>query len=161
MRKAIIGYEGLYWIDEDGNVFNRSGHKRKTSMNRQGYPIIILCKDGAIRTFKISRLVAMSFLGVPPEGYEVNHKDCNPLNNSVGNLEWVTHQENVRYSFTNGKRRYAPVDVFTINGEYITSFESIASASKAYGISSGRIGDCVRGITKSSHGFIWKRGTSQ
>lgn len=157
MKRAVIGYEGLYWIDEEGNVFNKKGHKRKTSLNRQGYPYIILCKGGKITTITIHRLVALNFLGVPPDGYEVNHKDFNKLNNSVGNLEWVKRQDNIRHSYTNGKRRYVPVDVFTQSGECVARFESIASAAKAFGISAGRVGDCVRGLTKSSHGYVWKR----
>lgn len=43
---------------------------------------------------RVHSLVAEAFLGPRPPGEEVNHKDCNGLNNRVTNLEWVTPNAN-------------------------------------------------------------------
>ena len=45
----------------------------------------------------VHRWVAKLFIGPCPEGMVVNHKDNNPKNNHVSNLEYVTQRQNVRY----------------------------------------------------------------
>ena len=37
-----------------------------------------------------------TFVGEIPAGYEVNHKDHNKTNNSLSNLELVTHSVNLK-----------------------------------------------------------------
>jgi len=53
---------------------------------------------------RLHRLIAMTFL--PLAGafneYTIDHKDCNKLNNTLGNLEWVTRKENVQRAYING-----------------------------------------------------------
>ena len=52
--------------------------------------------------FKMSvhRLVALAFLGPPPDrGSQVNHKDGNPENNFLWNLEWVSGSENMKHAY--------------------------------------------------------------
>lgn len=47
----------------------------------------------------VHRAVAAAFIGpAPSERHEINHKDGNPVNNMVENLEWVTPSENARHS---------------------------------------------------------------
>ncbi len=46
----------------------------------------------------VHRLVAMTFLSRDNNMLVVNHKDFNPKNNSVENLEWVTRRQNTRHS---------------------------------------------------------------
>src|SRR6185369_6475365 len=55
------------------------------------------------QTICVHRLVAAAFIGPCPEGCEVNHKDLNKANNSVGNLEYITHAENVKHARQNKK----------------------------------------------------------
>ena len=50
-------------------------------------------------------MVAEAFLDNPKEKKQVNHKDCDKLNNHVDNLEWMTLQENIGHAVANGRQR--------------------------------------------------------
>lgn len=71
---------------------------RKQKTDKDGYKEVALCKDGKMKHYRVHRLVAEAFLD-NPYGYEIiNHKDENPANNKVGNLEWCTIKYNCNYS---------------------------------------------------------------
>ena len=62
-----------------------------------GYDVCVrLYINNKYKKFTLSRLVLSCFKG-PGYGYEANHIDRNPLNNHVGNLEWVTASENQKH----------------------------------------------------------------
>lgn len=110
--RDIKGYEGLYQVSNEGRVkslerdwtVGKGGnrHKDETIMKLQksprGYYRLTLTKDG-IETYKlVHRLVAEAFIE-NPNGYPyINHKDENPSNNSVENLEWCTPFYNNTYN---------------------------------------------------------------
>ena len=66
-----------------------------------GYPIVAirgtdLAGNKLRYTKKLHRLVACTWLDNPHNLRDVDHVDCNKLNNSVDNLEWVSHAENCK-----------------------------------------------------------------
>lgn len=71
------------------SYFNTKNH-RSRSTNNAGYYIIQLEK-----CMTIHRIVAETFLGTIPKGYDVDHLDNDKSNNAVTNLEIITHQENM------------------------------------------------------------------
>lgn len=100
--KDIEGYEGLYQVSDLGNVRSlkfSGGNKVKLlkQNTNQGYKQVTLCKNGKMKTCKVHRLVAMAFISNPNNYKEVNHKDENPSNNDVSNLEWCTSEYNNNY----------------------------------------------------------------
>ncbi len=111
--KDIKGYEGFYQISNYGQVksMNRSVKysngkivKYKSKLRNAScseYRLISLSKNGNVKVFKISRLVAMHFL--PKIKYKniVNHKDGNKYNDHVSNLEWCNNSENVLHAVKN------------------------------------------------------------
>lgn len=116
--KDIPGYEGIYQASTFGNI--RTVEGKTTSNKRYGerhwksrvlkgrgdrYKTgkrVSLWKDGAVKDWLVARLVAMTFLGLPPDGYTVNHKDGNRLNNAIENLEWLSIGDNIRHGFSTG-----------------------------------------------------------
>lgn len=50
----------------------------------------------------VHRLVALAWIGNPPDGTEVNHIDGNKTNNRVENLEYVSRKQNMRHAQDTG-----------------------------------------------------------
>lgn len=113
--KPISGYEGIYMISDQGQV---KSLKRETETKRGvkrvvyekilspkdtgGYQFVALNKDGKRKDFYIHRLVASVFLDNPNNYNIVNHKDGNPKNNNLDNLEWSNHRQNVIHAYEIG-----------------------------------------------------------
>lgn len=106
--KPIPGYEGLYEASDFGRVRNverldSRNHPIKSRVmvtSRDKYEKVNLRKGGAMRRFRVHRLIAITFLGPEQDGKnEVNHKDGDKLNNNVSNLEWVSRSTNVAHGF--------------------------------------------------------------
>ena len=97
IKKPIQGYEGIYWIDNLGNIYN-SRKQLKTYFTKTNYECIKLVKDGIRHNHSIHRLVAETFIPNPYNKSEVNHIDGNKSNNHYSNLEWVTAKENTEHS---------------------------------------------------------------
>lgn len=101
--KDIPGYEGIYQIDADGQIFNlKTGQTRKASVSTYGYLTITLSKDGHTKTHRVHRLVAEAFVPNPMQLPFVNHIDGDKKNPAASNLEWVTAKENTQHALKNG-----------------------------------------------------------
>ena len=91
--------------------------------------------------------MALTYIPNPENFPYVNHKDFNPLNNKVENLEWCTASENVQYSAKRGRYSnmseakiasstaprtwlYHQVDQYDVNGIYIQTFASTHNAAQ-------------------------------
>src|SRR5699024_4525958 len=110
MVKTIKGYEGLYAIDSNGNVYSLVTNKSRGKgilkpHHKNGYLAVHLYKDGNCKHFYIHRLVAEAFLENERGYKEVNHIDCNKTNNSLENLEWCNRTRNLKHSYENGLKR--------------------------------------------------------
>ena len=111
------------------------------------------------RTEYVHRLVAASFLGLPPspEQSQVNHKDLNKSNNTVENLEYVTPAENMAHHFACLKG-CQPSSKAVLSRAYGTNEEwthhpSQRSAAETLGLNHRRVSDCARGLRKQTGGY--------
>lgn len=71
----------------------------KPAKDARGYLRTVM--DGA--TIKVHRVIAEAFIPNPENHATVNHKNCIKTDNRVGNLEWMTHADNVRHGAANGR----------------------------------------------------------
>jgi hypothetical protein len=114
--RDVEGHEG-YRIGSDGSVWScwrRVGppqgfvlsddwFRLKPGVNSGGYyDVMLRTTPGKRKTRAIHRLVALAFLGPPPPGHEVCHRDGNKLNNRAGNLYWGTRSDNMRDKYRHG-----------------------------------------------------------
>lgn len=116
--RAVSGYEGLYEVSSAGEVRSLPKNVRLWHGGFQYRPARILKGDkfgkgycrvklyaGAVgKRFLVHRLVAFAFIPNLEGKPCINHKDSNPSNNTVSNLEWCTYSENALHGFAFGDR---------------------------------------------------------
>ena len=160
--KDIKDYEGLYQVSNYGRV-KSLGRKKGGGLSdryignedKQGYIKVCLSKNGKVKHWQIHRLVYETFIGLIPDGMVINHKDQNPSNNRIENLEVCTQKENVNY----GNRHYK---LSVANGKIVECietgerFRSASYAAKKLGLTQGHISSCCRGERNTTGGYHFK-----
>ena len=164
--KDVKGYEGLYLVSDEGEVYSlprivnngrgtyvTGGRVLKPGKRAQYYSFVILSNGENIEHKSLHRLVAEAFIPNPNDYPEVNHIDENPDNNAANNLEWCTRQYNIDYS------KSKKVSQWTMGGEKVAEYKSIAFASQISGINRKAINNALVGWSKTAGGYIWKYET--
>lgn len=149
----------------NSGIKNNNKVKRKSMLLKKhiklGYCEVCLTKNNKKHYIKVHRLVAMAFLPNPNNFPQVNHKDENPLNNNVSNLEWCTAKYNCNYGnrnkkiYKNNPFKAIRVNQYDLNNNLINSFDSIAKASRYFGCSRLTISRYCSNITKCKN-YIWR-----
>lgn len=163
MWRNINGYEGIYQVNEKGEVKNViSGTLRKPQKRANGYLFVALYKNGVPSCKSIHRLVAEAFIE-NEEGYPiVNHKDENKVNNNVSNLEWCTYSYNSTYKNAHKgaeESHKKPVVQMGENGEELAVYDSVTSAAYAIGVGKNarpNISSVCLGKHERAYGYKWK-----
>ena len=169
--KEIKGYEGRYLISSSGDVISLNYRGTKLAklltwkINNRGYAWVDLRKNGIKEQKLIHRLVAEAFID-NPEGFElVNHKDENPLNNDVDNLEWCDASYNARYSRGRHPERenrrnskYMEIAVIQLDkdGNVIKEWENARTIFLETGMDDRSIREVCRGNRHSAYGYLWR-----
>lgn len=157
--RDVIGYEGCYQVSDLGrikslsrSVKNGKGYKINDEriltpiFGSRGRYMISFSVDGKYKKRPIHQLVAESFLNHTPCGYKlvINHKDINPLNNCLNNLEIVTQRENTNRKHIKSTSKYVGVSfmpkinkwiariVFEKKRVYLGVFKTEIDAHNAY-----------------------------
>jgi len=103
--KEILEYPG-YKINCLGDIksFRKQniGVLKKFHKDKDGYLCLGLRKNNKSKTTKLHRLVAETFIHNPNNLPQVNHKSGHKLDNSINNLEWVSHTENQHHAWDTG-----------------------------------------------------------
>lgn len=177
--KPITGHQN-YEVSNFGNIRNANTDKiLKTRCKKDDrYDIII---DGV--SYLVHRLVAQEFIknNDPKNKDQINHKDGDPSNNHVDNLEWCTQSENNKHASATGLNPSQAKAVLqyemikekegkkTIKkkGKLMAEYPSIVEAGKALGKKPAPIGQACKGgrysraldafvNNKTAYGFYWE-----
>ena len=157
--RDIKDYKGIYQVSNLGRIKNYKTKKIRKIIykSNDNYGRVILSKNGKIKGEYIHRLVAKAFLENPNNYKEINHKDENPTNNNLMNLEWCDRKYNNLY----GKRikkvkekLSKPINQYDLQGNFIKKWGSISSAMNEY--HNSHIVDCLKQRRKTAGGCIWK-----
>lgn len=148
----IKDYEGHYEISNLGNI--KSLKKKNPNkllskrIDRGGYYSVRLCRQGQICTLFLHRLLAIAFIPYVKSKPFINHINGNKLDNSLDNLEWCTHSENIKHAYKTGLLKVKSTSVIDIcTGK---SYSSIKEASEAIKISYGTCRNYLNGSIKTN-----------
>lgn len=118
--KDIPGYERLYKISSNGQVFSHISNKiLKLCDNGNGYLYLRLCKKSEKRLYYAHQLIGMAFLEhkVCGRAIVIDHIDNNPSNNKLENLRILTHRENISRR-RDGASKYTGVTFHAKTGKW-------------------------------------------
>ena len=157
--KPVKDFETRYLVSNLGNIKSlRTNTILKDFKNKDGYCRVALWDGSGYTKKSVHILVAEAFLEKPisDEKLEVDHIDCNPSNNRLDNLQWLTRKENLERSFVL-KHQFMPkreVKQLDKNGNIIAIYESVNEAFRQTNIR--HISEVARGVRKTAGGYIWK-----
>lgn len=174
--KEIKGYEGRYLISSSGDVISlKYGGSNRAKMltwkvNNKGYAWVELRKNGIKEQKLIHRLVAEAFIEKVEGLNLINHKDENPLNNDVDNLEWCDNSYNVRYSLErhperllggrsgcrHGKNTSLAVIQLDKCGNVVKEWKNARTVFLETGMSDWGIAEVCRGNRHTAYGYLWR-----
>lgn len=172
---TVYDYSGYYIVSNKGNIkrlettiptkiknnnyITKKEHLMKPILSKDGYLYIKLSKKGVTKVFQIHRIVAETFIPNPTFLPEVNHKDENPLNNCINNLEWCDRQHNINWGNRTQKARDKmsyKVNMYDLNNNFIRQFNSLNEASRIMNVHANTICLCCKNKRNKTGGFKWK-----
>lgn len=173
--KTIEGFEGLYEVSNLGRVRSLDRVRKAgygSTANIKGkiltpqcirgrkYLVVNLYRNEVGKHYLIHRLVATAFIDNPNNLPEINHKDENPSNNNVSNLEWCDRKYNINYGTARdraSRTRGRVVVQYDSEGNEVARYWSAREAARQIGKSQAAISKCCLGEKyKSAYGYIWK-----
>ncbi len=152
----------MRYLESYGIYVSNYGRVKKSHTGHVGFGCKLASGYRSVRcdgkSHMVHNLVALAFLGERPRGTTVDHIDRNRENNHISNLRYATASEQALNTVRTAKLSTARrVHRFTVDGQYLQSFESIRVASKdPPNMSVGRIILCCKGRCCHADCKRWK-----
>jgi len=164
VEKYIIlqGYYDCYAISNLGNVKNlRTGYVLNPSIRKDGYKSVLLSKDGKKMSIRIHQLVGMYFLDQVAGKTIINHIDGDKANNEVYNLEYCTHEENMKHANRTGlmNHAYKNKDIIVLDArtkEILFKFQSVKQCANFLNLNESPIYSVLKKRRNKHHNFIFE-----
>lgn len=142
---------GKYIISKEGFIisFNKRNPFKliKSRTDRAGYKSVRLCNNGKTKTYFIHRLIAETFLDNPQGKPFINHINGIKTDNTIENLEWVSHAENVQHAYDAGLINKSKSVIDNSTGRI---FKSSKEASLYLGIKQSTLKGYLNGTIKKN-----------
>lgn len=147
-----------YQISNLGRIKSGRG-LLKPFINRAGYLAVSIYNENGRKYKWVHRLLGEHFVVGYEEGYVVDHKDGNPLNNSLSNLQWITQKENIRKGTAVKMSRLKNSKLYEIthpNGK-VELIRNLTQYAKDHGITHQHLSRVAHGLRKHCRGLVIKR----
>ncbi len=159
--RAVVGYEGLYEVSNQGRI--RRVKIIEPTKKKHGYmQVSLVDRSGKRKSLRLHRIVAEAFIPNPENKPQVNHKDENPENNRAGNLEWATAEENTNYGSRTARaaaKNGSKTPIVQIEPEtlaVVAEYPGQSAAARETGIAASCINACLRGKQRHAGGYLWE-----
>lgn len=125
-----------------------------------GYLKVGIQIDGKWTKKAVHRLIAQTFIPNPDSLPQINHKDCNPQNNNVENLEWCDNSYNQKYKnkfgISNTETEGHPLFAINLKTLETLHFRSQGEAGRAIGIDQQSINKVIKGSRNQAGGYYFE-----
>lgn len=142
---------------KDGRKWLKKGQFLSQWRGKKGYLYVSFKINGKTVHRQVHRIIASCFIKNPFDLPEVNHRDCNIINNFLNNLEWCTHQYNMAYKEKYGTSAAEvsgrPVYAVNLKTLEVLRFETQSEASRELRICNGNINNVLKGRYKQAGGY--------
>lgn len=174
--KTIPGFEGLYQASTEGRirsvdreVHDYKGKPRKLKgrilkhgVSIHGYYQVSLSLNGKPVKRSVHQLIALTFIGERPEGYDTCHLNGDCKDNTLKNLTYDTKYQNSLDRIRNGdfltNSNFTVEDIVRIRHLHNVEGYYQKDIAKMYGVSRHTI---LRIINRQSFSYVKDNGTIQ
>ena len=102
-------------------------------------------------------LVAKAYIPNPENKPIVNHINGNKLDNTVNNLEWVTHCQNSQHAIDTGLNPCTKAVIqYSLQNEFIAKFGSLKEAERKTTVNRSHIADACNRKPLKFKGYKWE-----
>lgn len=136
------------------------GHILKQYRHRKGYLLVAFRLNGKLVNLRVHRVIASCFLKNPLGLPEVNHRDCNPSNNHLSNLEWCSGDYNIAYREKYGKALSCPLYAVNLKTLEVLRFKTQSEAGRELGVSNSSISNALKGRCNHVGGYWFVKADS-
>lgn len=127
--EEVKGHPG-YVINKNGSLYNTKSKRFVSTKIKNGY----MRYNVDWKRRLVHEVLADQWIPNPNNLETIDHIDCNKLNNSLNNLEWVNREENKRRAYENGLTAVVKSLVTFTKGNESFTLLGLENASKVFGI---------------------------